>query len=318
MRIFSMGIAFAKPSPATGILTPVPFAILKGAKCGIKQDVKYINGSFEAPIDAGGGGVANDIEIDSMDIRANMLQMILGGVTTTAGGVLPATSEAVTIPATPFRVNPVQAALFVEDAGVLDLTAGKWLTAVAPGATPTTGQYAVATSAVVTGSIATTVLTVTAVASGTLQIGALLTGAGVTAGTTITALGTGTGGAGTYTVSVSQTVSSTTITANGTYLFAAADTGHSLQLSYSYTTTLGFTATYNNRTMTAKQGIAIRLYDPYPVGGTLRNFGRDYPNFIPESLDLSPKMGDWTEFAVKGKAIQDTASTAVWRVYVGE
>lgn len=71
-------------------------------------------------------------------------------------------------------------------------------------------------SAVVTGSIATTTLTVTAVTSGTLAIGSLLTGTGVTAGTYITALGTGTGGTGTYTVSASQTVASTTITATAT------------------------------------------------------------------------------------------------------
>jgi hypothetical protein len=60
-------------------------------------------------------------------------------------------------------------------------------------------------AAVVTGSIAGTVLTVTAVTSGTLAVGAVLSGTGVTAGTTITALGNGTGGIGTYTVSISQT-----------------------------------------------------------------------------------------------------------------
>lgn len=67
--------------------------------------------------------------------------------------------------------------------------------------------------AIVTGSIAATTLTVTAVASGTLAVGDTIGGTGVTAGTTITGLGTGTGGAGTYTVSASQTVASTTITA---------------------------------------------------------------------------------------------------------
>jgi hypothetical protein len=66
-------------------------------------------------------------------------------------------------------------------------------------------------AAVVTGSIAGTVLTVTAVTSGTLAVGAVLSGTGVTAGTTITALGTGTGGTGTYTVSISQTKGSGTI-----------------------------------------------------------------------------------------------------------
>lgn len=68
-------------------------------------------------------------------------------------------------------------------------------------------------AAAFTGSITTTQLTVTAITSGTLAIGQTLTGTGVTAGTTITALGTGTGGTGTYTVSVSQTVSSGALSA---------------------------------------------------------------------------------------------------------
>ena len=67
--------------------------------------------------------------------------------------------------------------------------------------------------AVVTGSIAGTTLTVTAVTSGTLTVGQYISGSSVTAGSKITAFGTGTGGAGTYTVSESSTASSTTITA---------------------------------------------------------------------------------------------------------
>jgi hypothetical protein len=69
--------------------------------------------------------------------------------------------------------------------------------------------------AVVTGSIAATTLTVTAVTSGTLYVGQTITGGTISAGTTITALGTGSGGAGTYTVSATQTVASTTVTATG-------------------------------------------------------------------------------------------------------
>jgi hypothetical protein len=63
-----------------------------------------------------------------------------------------------------------------------------------------------------TGSIATTTLTVSAVASGTIRLGMQITGTGVTAGTRITDFGTGSGGVGTYTVSVSQTVTSTAMT----------------------------------------------------------------------------------------------------------
>lgn len=67
-------------------------------------------------------------------------------------------------------------------------------------------------TAVFTGSITTTTLTVSAMTSGDIYLGMEISGTGVTAGTRITAFGTGTGGVGTYTVSASQTVSSTTIT----------------------------------------------------------------------------------------------------------
>ncbi|NBU29972.1 MAG: hypothetical protein EBS41_00420 [Actinobacteria bacterium] len=72
-----------------------------------------------------------------------------------------------------------------------------------------TGQVAV-----VTGSIATTSLNVTAVTSGTISPGQTISGTGVTAGTKILGQVSGTaGGIGIYTVSVSQTVASTTVTA---------------------------------------------------------------------------------------------------------
>jgi hypothetical protein len=91
-----------------------------------------------------------------------------------------------------------------------------------------TNQY-ITTAAIFTGAIAGggTSLNVTAVSSGVIQVGMLITGTGVTAGTTITALGTGTGGMGTYTVSVGQTVALTTITGQircivGTFINGAA------------------------------------------------------------------------------------------------
>lgn len=67
----------------------------------------------------------------------------------------------------------------------------------------------------VTGAIATTTLTVSAVATGSapLAVGQRIVGENVAPDTYITALGTGTGGTGTYTVNVSQTAASATITA---------------------------------------------------------------------------------------------------------
>lgn len=94
----------------------------------------------------------------------------------------------------------------------------------------------------VTGSIAATTLTVSAVASGALAVGSVLTGTGVTAGTYITAFGTGTGGTGTYTVNASQTAGSTTITGyapgvtydsvSGGLVFVSGTTGASSTITY--------------------------------------------------------------------------------------
>jgi hypothetical protein len=67
------------------------------------------------------------------------------------------------------------------------------------------------------GSISGNTLTVTSITYGAVTMGMTLTGTGITAGTTIVGFGTGAGGnvneAGTYTVSISQTASSTTISA---------------------------------------------------------------------------------------------------------
>jgi hypothetical protein len=67
------------------------------------------------------------------------------------------------------------------------------------------------------GSISGNILTVTSINSGAIALGQSLSGSGISAGTTITAFGSGAGGnvneTGTYTVNISQTVASTTISA---------------------------------------------------------------------------------------------------------
>ena len=89
-----------------------------------------------------------------------------------------------------------------------------------------TNQY-VSSGAQFAASISGTTMTVTGTPTGLIQVGMLISGTNVTSGTTITAVGTGTGGTGTYTVSTSQTVSSTTITGTirciiGTFVNGAA------------------------------------------------------------------------------------------------
>ena len=84
------------------------------------------------------------------------------------------------------------------------------------------------TAAVFTGSISGTTLMVTAVTSGTISQGLTLSGTGVAPGTIVSYLGTSTGGTGNYTVSISQTVASTTITATSNARFSSTTSGYYL------------------------------------------------------------------------------------------
>lgn len=63
----------------------------------------------------------------------------------------------------------------------------------------------------VTASISGTTMTVTAAASNTIAVGQVITGSTVDRGTGIISLGSGTGGNGTYILSTSQSISSTTL-----------------------------------------------------------------------------------------------------------
>ena len=120
-------------------------------------------------------------------------------------------------------------------------------------------------AASVTGSISGTTLTVTAVASGTLYKGAYITGSGVAANTQITALGTGTGGAGTYTVSVSQTVASETLTGSlaldtttGAITGTPTTIGHNvITATVTDSATSTFTTTFTIDVLTRLVGTAV-------------------------------------------------------------
>lgn len=77
-----------------------------------------------------------------------------------------------------------------------------------------------------TGSIAGSVLTVSAVTNGTLAVGQMVSGTLVAAGTMITSLGTGVGGTGTYNLNISQTAaSSVMVSDNGVTLIVGYDGG---------------------------------------------------------------------------------------------
>lgn len=118
-----------------------------------------------------------------------------------------------------------------------------------------------------TSSIAATVLTVGGSVTGTFVVGMKVTGTGVAVGTTIVALGTGTGGAGTYVVSISQAVSSTAIT--GTTLTDTyskihgdySDTTHYFRLGYSRVQiATNTTATISGTTLTINSGTITGVF----------------------------------------------------------
>jgi hypothetical protein len=87
--------------------------------------------------------------------------------------------------------------------------------------TPGQSQYTIGPTGQIgasfVGSISGNILTVTAINSGAIALGQYLSGAGITAGTTITGFRTGAGGnvneVGTYTININQAVASTTISA---------------------------------------------------------------------------------------------------------
>lgn len=122
------------------------------------------------------------------------------------------------------------------------------------------GVRLVSDTAVFTGSISTTNLTVSAMTSGTIRLGMILSGTGVTAETHVVSQTSGTpGGAGIYVISPSQTVSSTTITGTiASKIYVDTPGGYNIQ----YSLQLSNTSTSQ----------------PYEIAVWLRYNGGDLPN----------------------------------------
>ena len=108
-------------------------------------------------------------------------------------------------------------------------------------------------AAIFTASISTTTMTVTELFSGTIAVGQQVFGVGVEQETVITALGTGTGGAGTYTVSNSQTAASGRYnSAQVNCVFTGSTSGTTLTVSAVSSGTLHAGMTITNSTLTTK------------------------------------------------------------------
>lgn len=153
------------------------------------------------------------------------------------------------------------------------------------------------TAATLTGAIAGTTLTVSAVATGNIEVGQVLSGNGVTAATYITALGTGTGGTGTYTVSVSQTASSTAITAktppvtydsvSSAFVVTSPTAGLTSTISFgsgSIATSIGLTAVAG--AVTSQGAVAATPTDAMDaIVAQTQNFAGFTTSFEPDTAD---------------------------------
>jgi hypothetical protein len=139
------------------------------------------------------------------------------------------------VPRTSAAINLSGAGSFSQAAALIQTALGTAVDMTATiAANVVTGSIA---ANVVTGSIAGTTLTVTAVTTGVLAAGQTVSGDNVAVGTTIVRQLTGSpvGGVGTYQVSASQTVISTTLTASGGGLTVSAVTTGTLAVGQTIT-----------------------------------------------------------------------------------
>jgi hypothetical protein len=183
------------------------------------------NGGYFPELNAGefNGGNFNG-QIANLDlVNAGQVQAALA----TLGSLFAGGVQAQNILANNVTGSNVNASMFTGSGRQLNFPHGAFSStlnqadgniATAYAMTYTTTDYSYGVSignhtATFTGSIATTTLTVSAISAGTILPGMVITGTGVTANTYIVTQLTGTAGStGTYQVSISQTVSSTTIT----------------------------------------------------------------------------------------------------------
>jgi len=186
------------------------------------------------------------------------------GATTTSvtgyiyGAVVTASISGTTMNVTAVALGSLRLGQTISGTGV---TAGTTITALGTGAGGI-GTYTVSVSQTVASTQITGSSNVLTVSAGSgLAIGQILSGTNVVAGTTITGFISGTGGAGTYTTSTDQIVSSTTITAlNPAFTATGVATGtgtaqvttwESAQIPFNATASIGVNQTWQTPTRVA-------------------------------------------------------------------
>jgi hypothetical protein len=164
-----------------------------------------------------------------------------------------------------------------------------------------------------TASISSSTMTVSAISSGTLAVGQLISGTGVSQYTIITAQLTGSAGStGTYTVSIAQTVSSTTMSATLSILSTTSTTS-SIQIPFGIPFDGGSAITgYTARVYAGSSliGTATGASSPLTVTSIPNNVIYSVNVYATNSVGNSPAQNSWPYIKTPSAPDAPTIGTA--------
>lgn len=242
--------------------------------------------------------------------------VVTGSVATTTVLSVTGSITGTTLTVTAVGAGSVQNGAILAGTGV---TAGTQIQKQLTGTTNGVGTYQVSvsqsvSSTTITGSYGT--MTVSAVASGALAVGQIISGTGVTAGSVITALLTGTGGTGTYVVSPSQTAASTTISAGpATVTYDSVTSAFIVGGGTPGTGTIGYVsgALATSLKLTAATGAVTSQGALQGVPGTnMAAIIAQTQNFASFTTNFEPSLADKLLFAVWTNAQDDRFTYVAW------
>ena len=178
------------------------------------------------------------------------------------------------------------------------LSVGETFVPTAVTRTPTVTGSTTATAVMNSSSISGTTLTVGSIGSGTISVGMVLTGTNVVTGTYIVS-----GGGLTWVVSISQTVSSTTITGTNNIVTVSSTTGITAGQSFIPTAV----TTTGNLTTTTAAGVSLTLNNSTPLSNgnpIVFNVGTTYtPNLTATAAGTNLATLSSTSGIVQGQSI---------------
>lgn len=139
--MYHFGLGYVGLIPSGANPTPVPIGVLTDVSVDFSYDLKELRGQYQVAVDVARGPAKITAKAKNATIMGATFLAALGGATSATGTVVGVLAEPWAIPAVTFLVTVANGATFADDLGVLDLTAGKYLTRVAAG--PAAGQYSV-------------------------------------------------------------------------------------------------------------------------------------------------------------------------------